>query len=60
MVGPGDWWAILLGTGYRAAVDALEPGELAQVEDQLLAAMADAPPMNSPAVFASARKRGST
>ena len=59
MVGPGDWWAIFLGTGYRATVDALEPGERAHVEDQVLAAMADAPPMNSPAVFASARKRGS-
>ena len=59
VVGPGDWWAIILGTGYRATVDALEPDERAHVEDRVLAAMADAPPMNSPAVFASARKPGS-
>jgi len=58
VAGPGDWWAIMLGTGYRATVDALEPGERARVEEQVRAAMADAPPMNSPAVFASARKRG--
>ena len=58
LAGPGDWWAIMLGTGYRATVDALEPGERARVEEQVRAVMADAPPMNSPAVFASARKRG--
>ena len=59
VTGPGDWWAIFLGSGFRATVDALEPRERAHVEDRVLAAMADRPPMNSPAVFASARKRSS-
>jgi ubiquinone/menaquinone biosynthesis C-methylase UbiE len=56
VAGPGDWWSIILGTGYRATVDALQPSERARVEERVRAAMADGPPMNSPAVFASARK----
>ena len=56
VAGPGDWWTILLGSGYRATIDALAPDERAQVERRVREAMADGPPMVAPAVLAVARR----
>jgi SAM-dependent methyltransferase len=53
---PADWWRILVGSGYRATVDALGEDERAEVERRVLAAMRDVPPMRTPAIFAVARK----
>jgi hypothetical protein len=53
-----DWWRILVGSGYRATVDALDDAERAAVQRRVLAAMADVPPMRTPAIFAVARMLG--
>jgi SAM-dependent methyltransferase len=55
MRGPDDWWAVILGTGYRGTLDALAPDERAHVERHVRAAMAEAPPMRAPVVFGTAR-----
>jgi hypothetical protein len=54
--GADGWWTILLGTGYRATIDALTPDERAHVERRVREAMADGPPMVAPAVLAVARR----
>jgi hypothetical protein len=56
VAGADAWWTILLGSGYRATIDALAPDERAQVERRLRDAMAAAPPMHAPAVLATARR----
>ena len=54
--GPDGWWTVLLGSGYRATIDALSPEERAHVERRVRDAMADGPPMRAPAVLAVARR----
>jgi ubiquinone/menaquinone biosynthesis C-methylase UbiE len=56
MRGPDDWWAVILGTGYRGTLDALSSDHRAHVERHVRSAMADAPPMRAPVVFGTARK----
>lgn len=33
---PGDWWTMLLGSGYRATIDQLDAGAQAQIRSQCL------------------------
>jgi hypothetical protein len=56
MRGPDDWWAVILGTGYRGTLDALAADDRAHVERHVRTAMAEAPPMRAPVVFGTARK----
>jgi ubiquinone/menaquinone biosynthesis C-methylase UbiE len=56
MRGPDDWWAVILGTGYRGTLDALAPEHRAHVERHVRSAMAEAPPMRAAVVFGTARR----
>jgi hypothetical protein len=56
MGGPDDWWSIVLGTGFRATVDALDAAERAHVEQVVRARLADARLMRVPVIYAAARR----
>jgi ubiquinone/menaquinone biosynthesis C-methylase UbiE len=55
---PTDWWTIVMGTGFRGTMDALEPPEAALVRDACLAAMEGVHQVNTSAIYAVARKPG--
>ena len=54
--GPEDWWAIILGTGFRGTVEALTADELEQVRRVTLEAMRDVRSVRASAVYALATK----
>jgi SAM-dependent methyltransferase len=56
MRGPDDWWALILGTGFRGTLDALTPTERAQVQQQVRARLAGHSRLHTPLVFGTARK----
>jgi hypothetical protein len=56
MRGADDWWTVVLGTGYRATIDALSPDHRARVERHVRAAMDGGPPVRTPLVLGTARK----
>jgi SAM-dependent methyltransferase len=56
MRGAGDWWALVLGTGFRGTVDTLAPAERAHVEQRVRTRLADGPPANTPLVLGTAHK----
>jgi ubiquinone/menaquinone biosynthesis C-methylase UbiE len=53
---PGDWWAIVLGSGFRTTVEALAPVERDDVKDQTLRAMANVRAVRASAIYAHAEK----
>jgi SAM-dependent methyltransferase len=58
MRGTDDWWALVLGTGFRGTLDALTPAERAHVEQRVRTTLAGVRMMNTPLLLGSARKRG--
>ena len=56
MRGADDWWALILGTGFRGTLDALTASERAHVEQRLRSRLADGPPVHTPLVLGTARK----
>jgi ubiquinone/menaquinone biosynthesis C-methylase UbiE len=52
---PDDFWAIVLGSGYRATTDALQPDERERVRRQTLDVLAGATAVRTPAVHGVAR-----
>jgi SAM-dependent methyltransferase len=53
-----DWWDMVLGTGYRATVDALSHSQRIEVEREVRERLASAPLMHGPVIYGSARKPG--
>jgi ubiquinone/menaquinone biosynthesis C-methylase UbiE len=53
---PEDWWTIVLGSGYRATVEALGPGAAARVRDATLASITSVHEIEVNVVYAVARK----
>jgi SAM-dependent methyltransferase len=51
-----DWWAIVLGSGFRGTVDALSPAERDAVERSTLSAMSGVRAVRASAVYAQAAK----
>ena len=54
--GADDWWASILGTGFRGTLDALAASERAQVEQRVRSRLAEGPPVHTPLVLGTARK----
>jgi ubiquinone/menaquinone biosynthesis C-methylase UbiE len=56
---PGDWWTIVMGSGYRGIIDQLTPDERAQVRASVLAELAqcDLRRIETNVIYALARKR---
>jgi len=53
---PEDWWTIVLGSGYRATVEALGPEAAARVRAATLAAIAGVDELEVNVMYAVARK----
>jgi ubiquinone/menaquinone biosynthesis C-methylase UbiE len=51
-----DWWAIVLGTGFRGTLDALGPRERERVKAVTLERMRDVPSVRASAIYAVAEK----
>jgi hypothetical protein len=54
--GPDGWWSIVLGSGFRGTVDALDEAQRAHVERAVRARLAGTRAMRAPAVYATAVK----
>ena len=54
--GPDDWWSIVLGTGFRGTVDALDRRGREHVEQRVRTELAGVSAMQAPAIFATARR----
>jgi ubiquinone/menaquinone biosynthesis C-methylase UbiE len=53
---PTDWWTIVMGSGFRGTVEALEPDEAALVRTSCLAALEGTRQVNTSAIYARAPK----
>ena len=56
MRGADDWWAMILGTGFRGTLDALTPVERALVEERVRTRLAGEAGIHTPLVLGTARK----
>jgi SAM-dependent methyltransferase len=53
---PGDWWDVVLGSGFRGTVDELDEGARERVRAASLDALAGAESINTTAVYGAASK----
>lgn len=51
---PTDWWTIVMGSGFRGTMEALDPDEAALVRASCLAAMEGVRQVNTSAIYAQA------
>jgi ubiquinone/menaquinone biosynthesis C-methylase UbiE len=53
---PEDWWAIVLGSGFRGTLEALTAAQRARVRERTLAQMTNVPSVRASAIYAMTSK----
>lgn len=56
LAAPGDWWAVVLGSGLRGTVERLGPDAAARVRDAGVGALDGVPELTANVVYARSRK----